>query len=257
MNVCGKALPPKAATLLGTNTFLLVLGVPLALTLHSAFQSSGDFLASRFVEMLIRLAAIGLLCQVVFYYSELYNLQIARDLREQAWRILSATGIVMLTLAVVFFVFPQLNPGRDALLGLPVASIAVLLLTRQLAIVNRRTRVALIGSEHSCRALAESIRQYPEWNLQVLASLDADAVSSLNPTDPFDRIIVCPDAHLSTEDLELLLREKARGVRVERAAQFYEQATGRVQLDAVDPAWFVFSNGFEISRQKLVQKRCF
>lgn len=44
---------------------------------------------------------------------------------------------------------------------------------------------------------------------------------------------------------------------MESAAQFFEQATGRVQLDEVDPAWFVFSSGFQHSRRKLIIKRCF
>lgn len=257
MNVCGKALPPKAVTLLGTNTFLLVLCVPLILTLHSTIETSDVFPAGRFAETLIKLAAIGLLCQVVFYYSELYNLQIARNLREQTWRILGATGIVMLTLAVTFWILPVLSPGRDALLGLPVASIAVLLLTRRLAIASRSTKVALIGPEPSCSSLENSIRQYPEWNLQVIATYRSDELSSLAVPGLFDRIIVCADAHLDTSGLDRLIQVKMRGVRVESAAQFFEQATGRVQLDAVNPEWFVFSNGFENSRRKLLLKRCF
>lgn len=257
MNVCGKTLPPKAATLLGTNTFLLVLCVPLLLTMHGAVERSGDLVAEGFAETLLRLTAIGSLCQIVFYYSELYNLQIARNLREQTWRVLSATGIVMLTLAAIFFVFPALSPGRDALLGLPIASIAVVLLTRQLAIVNRRTTVALVGPEPSCSALKETIREYSEWNLEVAASFRPDEFASLTEQQQFDRIIVSADAHLDSTGMDRLIHVKMRGVRVESAAQFYEQATGRVQLDEVDPRWFVFSNGFDVSRRRLFLKRCF
>lgn len=258
MNICGKALPPKAATLLGTNTLLLVLCVPLILTLHSTIVTSDVFPAGRFVETLIRLSAIGLLCQVVFYYFELYNLQIVRNHRERTWRVLGATGIVMLTLAAIFWIFPALSPGRDALLGLPVASIAVLFLTRRLAIVSRRTTVALIGPETSCSSLEDSIRDYPEWNLQVIATYRPNELSSLTVPGHLHRIIVCADAHLDNGGLDRLIHAKTRGVRVESAAQFYEQATGRVQLDAVNLEWFVSSNGFENNnRRKLILKRCF
>lgn len=257
MNVCGKALPPKAATLLGTNTLLLVLCVPLILTMHSATLASEGFPMDRFTERLVRLAAIGMFCQVVFYYSQLYNLQIARNLREQIWRILGAVGVVMLALAAMFWIFPALSPGRDALLGLPLASVMVLLLTRQLAIVTRRERVVLIGPESSCRSLAESIGEYPEWNLDVRATCRADQLAALESTERLGRIIVCSDAHLDASALERLVQIKLRGVHVESAAQFYEQATGRVPVDEVNPEWFVFSKGFENSRRKLLLKRCF
>jgi len=256
MNVCGKALPPKAATLLGANSVLLVLCVPFMLSVHSAIGYS-LVPAGQFAETLVRLAVIGLFCQMVFYYSDLYNLQIARDVREQTWRILRANGIVMLALATAFWVFPYLSPGRDALLGLPVASCVVLLLSRHFAIARRRTVVALVGSESSCEALQESIRQYPEWNLQVRSTYRSSELQTLAVPGPFDRIIVCADAHLDRGGLERLTQVKMRGVRIGSAAQFYEEAGGRVQLDEVNPEWFVFSSGFENSRRKLFLKRCF
>lgn len=257
MNVCGKALPPKAAALLLTNTLLLVLCAPLLLSAHSYNSATDSGLVGRFGETLVRLGAIGIFCQVVFYYSQLYNLQIARNLREQIWRVLGSTGMVMLLLAGLFWIFPALSPGRDALLGLPLASITVLLVTRQLVIVTQSTRAILVGPEASCRALAEGFSQYPEWNLQVESVQDEVALMAARPVGTHSRIIVCADAHLDAGMLGRLMELKLRGVPVENAAQFYEGVTGRVQLDQVTPEWFVFSSGFDISRGRLRIKRCF
>lgn len=254
MNVCGKALPPKSASLLGTNIVLLVVGVPLLLSLHS---SSSGTPASQFTETLVRLMAIGLFCQAVFYYAELYNLQIARSVHEQLWRMLGAVGIVMLVLAMVFWAAPDLSPGRDALLGLPLASMAVLLLTRGIAVPARSSKVALIGPEPSCAAFRADLAHYPEWNLEVVGSFRSENVCRLASIGGLDRIIVSADAKLHQDALRDLIPLKMRGIRVESAAQFFEQATGRVQVDEVDPAWFVFSNGFQNSRRKLLIKRCF
>jgi len=256
MNVCGKALPPKAASLLGTNIVLLVIGVPLMLSFHSLGASSGTP-AAQFTDILIRLMAIGLFCQAVFYYAELYNLQIARSVREQVWRMLGAVGVVMLVLAVVFWAAPDLNPGRDALLGLPLASMAVLVLTRGIAVPARSAKVALVGPETSCASLRADLARYPEWNLEVVGSYRSENICRLASAERVDRIIVSADAGLSIDALHHLIHLKTRGVRVESAAQFFEQATGRVQLDEVDPAWFVFSSGFEHSPRKLIIKRCF
>jgi exopolysaccharide biosynthesis polyprenyl glycosylphosphotransferase len=254
MNVCGKALPPKAASLLGTNIVLLVIGVPLILSVHSL---SSETPTVRFTETLIRLMGIGLLCQAVFYYAELYNLQIARNVREQLWRMLGAVGVVMLVLAIVFWAAPDLSPGRDALLGLPLASMTVLLLTRGIAVPARSSKVALVGPESSCALLRAELAQYPEWNMEVLGSFRSDNVCRLASSDPLDRIIVSADAELSQDALHHLIALKMRSIKVESAAQFFEQATGRVQIDEVDPAWFVFSSGFENSQRKLIIKRCF
>lgn len=254
MNVCGKALPPKAASLLGVNILLLVIGVPLMLSFHS---SSSATPAAQFTETLIRLMGIGLLCQAVFYYAELYNLQIARNVREQLWRMLGAVGVVLLVLAVAFWAVPDLNPGRDALLGLPLASMAVLVLTRGISVPTRTTKVALVGPESSCALLRADLAQYPEWNMEVVGTFRSENVCRLVSSDTLDRIIVSADAELSQDALHHLIQLKMRSIRVERAAQFFEQATGRVQLDEVDPAWFVFSSGFENSQRKLIIKRCF
>jgi exopolysaccharide biosynthesis polyprenyl glycosylphosphotransferase len=256
MNVCGKTLPPNAATLLGTNIALLVIGVPLLLTFHSYSTASGMTSTGRFVETLSRLVAIGLFCQLVFYHSDLYNLQIARCAREQIWRILCAVGIVMLVLAIVFWILPALSPGRDALLGLPLASIAVLFLTRGIALPARHSRVALVGPDSSCASLRTSFAQYPEWNLTVVGSYRSEDVLRLQPAD-LDHVVVSADAHPGSKGLYHLIHLKMLGIRVESAAQFYERATGRVQLDEVDPEWFAFSKGFENSRRKLLLKRCF
>src|SRR5438067_1061817 len=179
MNVCGKALPPKAASLLGTNIVLLTIGVPLVLSFHSSSFAASETPATQFAETLIRLVAIGLFCQIVFYYAELYNLQIARNIHEQLWRMLGAVGVVMLVLAIVFWAIPSLSPGRDALLGLPLASGAVLVLTRGIAMPARPVRIALIGPEFSCTSLRAGLAQYPEWNLQVAGSYRPENVSRL------------------------------------------------------------------------------
>ncbi len=254
MHVCGKALPPKAASLLGANIVLLVIGVPWLLSLHSSLSGLP---ATQFSDTLIRLMAIGLFCQAVFYYAELYNPQIARSVREQLWRMLGAIGLVMLVLAIVFWAAPDLSPGRDALLGLPFASMGVLVLTRGIALPARSSKVVLVGPDSSSASLRADLARYPEWNLEVVGTFRSDTVCRLASSERPDRIIVSGDAGLSPEALHHLIHLKMQGILVESAAQFFEQATGRVQLDEVDPAWFVFSSGFANSQRKLIIKRCF
>ena len=69
------------------------------------------------------------------------------------------------------------------------------------------------------------------------------------------KIVVCAEANLDEVLMRKLMECKLRGVEVESAAQFYERATGRVQLDQIDAGWFVFSNGFKNSRRRRIVKR--
>ena len=133
MRVCGKALPPKAALLLGTNIVLLGFCVPMLLAVRG-WGTGYEAVWYAPLTMMVRLVPVGLFCQAVFYYHELYNLQVIRSGREQAWRLLQGTGVAMLLLALVYAAVPRWSPGRDALLYLAPCLIAVVFLTRLLAL---------------------------------------------------------------------------------------------------------------------------
>src|SRR3546814_16883538 len=46
-----------------------------------------------------------------------------------------------------------------------------------------------------------------------------------------------------------LLRIKTTGVHVNDLSSFLERETGRVDLDSVNPSWFIFSDGFSSGRR--------
>jgi exopolysaccharide biosynthesis polyprenyl glycosylphosphotransferase len=257
MRVFGKALPPKAATLLGTNIVLLGVCVPAVLALHG--WSGKMELANwpAFVSVLVKLVPVSLFYQMVLYYHELYNLQIIRKPNEQVWRLLRGTGIAMLVLAVVYALMPQWSPGRDALLGLTPCLMAVVVFTRLFALTNRRVRVAIIGPEQSRDALTKTINECSEWNMDVIESYEADSAPSAAAAAYLDRVIVCAETPRSPELIDQLIDLKMHGIRVESAARFFEQATGRVYVDEIRPEWFVFSSGFENGRRKRLLKRAF
>ena len=209
------------------------------------------------VGLFVRLMAVGLLCQLMFYYYELYNLQLVRNSAEQLWRLLSAIGMAMLLLAVAFAIVPSLSPGRDALVGLAPALVAVVVVSRLVVVAPRRTRVAIIGEDASCDAVQEEIESCSEWNMELVRRFAADEIPTTEMAVQSDRIIVCADSHQTPEMIDRLIELKMRGVRVEAAARFFEEAIGRVQVNEIRPDWFVFSSGFENGRGKRLIKRCF
>jgi exopolysaccharide biosynthesis polyprenyl glycosylphosphotransferase len=257
MRFCGKALPPKAATLLGSNIVLLCGFLPAILVLHGWTMNRASLGFPGALSMLIRLIPVGLLCQVVFYYHELYNLQIIRRFNEQLWRLLQGIGVAMILLAGVYTLMPGWSPGTDALMGLAPCLIAVVVGTRLLALPGRRSRVAIIGHEDRRISVLETIEACPEWNLEPVQAFDGDEVHRTAVVRSLDHVIVCEDARHSPRLIDLLMDMKMTGVRVESAADFFEQATGRVYVDETRPEWFVFSSGFENGSRKRIIKRGF
>ena len=63
-----------------------------------------------------------------------------------------------------------------------------------------------------------------------------------------DRIVVGLSDRRGQLPIEELLRAKLSGVRVEDAATTYERITGKILLDDLKPSWLIFSDGFRASR---------
>jgi sugar transferase (PEP-CTERM system associated) len=54
-----------------------------------------------------------------------------------------------------------------------------------------------------------------------------------------------------------VLNCKLRGVEIVDAPSFYEQVTGKLLIENITPSWFIFSDGFKITRSKRFYKRVF
>jgi len=239
------------------NIVLLVFCVPTLLAVRAWTVASGRSDLEGVISLLVRLIPVGALSQVVFYYHELYNLQIISNFGEQLWRLLRGAGIAVLVLALVYWLVPGWSPGRGALLALVPSLFAVVLFSRVFALPGRRSRLAIIGREESLEALRSTVEACAEWNMELIQTYDGDCTLASITSCNLDRVIVCADIPSTSELIECLTELKMRGVRVESAARFYEQATGRVPVDEIRPEWIVFSSGFENGRQKRLVKRLF
>jgi len=70
-------------------------------------------------------------------------------------------------------------------------------------------------------------------------------------------VITEPGVEEREEFTSMLIECKFRGVRIQHAPDFYEELNKKVWLEALWPGWFLFSEGFQLSRTKQVFKRMF
>ncbi len=256
MLICGKALPPRAALLLTSDFLLFSLVLPLLLA-SSLLVLLPWAHPHASLALFARLAGAGLLCQVVYYYNDLYNLQTVRRPGRVLLGLFQATGMLLLLLGAVYAAWPRVSPGIDRILALLAMLFVTAGASRALALPRRREQVLVVGGTDQADAVADAIAACPEWNIRVRSRLSAPELCAYAaPPYPCNGIIVCGDG----ADLPLmhtLLDWKLRGLRVEAANSFYERALGRVSIDQLQPEWFVFSTGFANGERKRVLKRLF
>ena len=261
MRVCGKALPPRAALLLTFDFLSLVLVTPLLFMVPVLADGQARPLSSLMLS-LSRLMVAGLACQAIFYYNELYNLQVVRRPGAVLVCVLRAFGLLFLFLAAASIAAPTLAPVLSRVLLFAFVLGLVAVFTRMVALPRERERVLLLSAGEEATDLHETILECPEWNMEVLqilhpAHLAARLPLGARPGARYDRIIVSDTKAQSPATLERLLHWKLQGLRIEGAQDFYERATGRVRVDRLTPDQFVFSYEYENSAGKRRAKRVF
>jgi len=215
-------------------------------------------------------AALTIACAVAFYYCELYDLRVARSLRECAPRFVRALGLVLVAVAIADIVLRiETRDGTALVTGLAVAT-ALLLIGRACCYGLLRRRpysqtVLILGGGHLAAALVQEIavRPHLRWALALvtetlptsgrspfrypvsgtLAQL-ASVVERVHP----QRIVVALDERRRAEVMPVLLEARGRGIRVEDGVDVYERITGKLAIEVLPAASLVFAKGFRVAR---------
>jgi sugar transferase (PEP-CTERM system associated) len=222
-----------------------------------------------------KIALVTVLCQLCFYYNDLYDLTVVSSSRELVIRLLQAAGAAAIVLAVACFVVPSLilDPGTFVTaLGVFVISV----LTWRLAFnylardPHLEERVLIIGTGYTARMLAQQIGRQQDFAYRLVGFVDEGEAEVVrhhdvlgNATDirrivaeqHVDRIIVGLSDRRGRLPIEELLSAKLSGVRVEDATTTYERLTGKILIDDLKPSWLIFSDGFRASRITRIVKR--
>jgi len=211
-------------------------------------------------------------CVGAFYYCDLYDFRVARNVRTCAPRLLKALGLVVVAVAAA----DALIPAHALHEGMPVAG--VLLVAAALPLGARaalygfiRTRpyaqtVLLLGGGRLARMLADEIvaRPHLRWAVGVVT----DATPPASGRSPFrypvlgglerlarivervrpHRIVVTLPERRRPEVMPALLEARGRGIMVEDAVDVYERITGKLAIEVLAPSSLVFSKGFRVAR---------
>ncbi len=265
MQVFNRHVSGRGLTVFGFETVLITGAILLAAQMHGSFDAA--------INGVWRVVLITALCELSFYYNDLYDLTIVHSTIELAVRILQGAGAVAVVLAILSLLAPGVLIGSGTfltalglmLIAVPAWRLAFDGVTRDSRLEER---VLILGTGPAARSVAELITAQHDYTYRVVGFVDDAPVSDAPPvvgttselTDLIrrqhvDRVVVSMSDRRGRMPIRELLQAKMSGVRVEDAATMYERLTGKILIDEIKPSWLIFSDGFRASRATRSAKR--
>jgi len=269
MQLFNRSVSPRGVTAFAFE-ILLVFG-SLALAVH--LDGSADLTA-----VVWKLLVITAVCQLCFYYGDLYDFTAVHSWREMLARLFMASGAAAILIALTSIAVPWLFLGEgivvSSLVFILIAIVAWRLLFLRLArSAHMQERLLIVGTGPSARRVARLILDQHDYPYHVVGFIDDDPAmvgrSIVNPRvlgTPADidriirdhdigRIVVGLADRRGRLPIDELLAAKLSGVRVEDPETIFERLTGKILLDDLKPSWLIFSDGFRARRLTRLVKR--
>ncbi len=269
MQLFSRYVSPRGLTVFGCEIFLIFGSVAIAARVHGA--------GADVAHDLWKIALITGLCQLCFYYNDLYDLTIVHSSRELLIRLLQGAGAASILVGLLYLLVPSIAIGNgifaSSLVIFLLAIIAWRLIFNRLAYASQlEERVLIVGTGPTARRVARQIQSQHDFGYRVIGFIDDSPTHGygiLNPATlgaaediPYivtrydvDRIVVGLSDRRGRLPISELLQAKLSGVRVEDATTTYERLTGKILIDDLKPSWLIFSEGFVISRWTRFWKR--
>ena len=257
---------PYAVLLLGLiDGALLLLAANAAWTLRAA-QIGMD--PGTFSDRLAGLAAFVAAVQAAMIAVGVYGSEALRSLRFAGARLLVAVSLAIITLAFLDFLLPGSTFWRSTLLYAMGLAIVLLMLNRLIVggILGAnafRRRVLVLGAGPRAARLRQ-LGERPESGFAIVGCVDMSEgkprVGQAIPRGAIDdlstfvadlgasEVVLALEERRNALPVKDLLRVKTTGVHVNDFSSFMERETGRVDLDALNPSWLIFSDGFSSGR---------
>ena len=268
MQVFNRNVSGRGLTVFGFELVLISGSMVLAANLHGSADEPS--------AVALKIVLVTALCQLCFYYNDLYDLTVVQSSREVIIRLLQATGAAAIVLAVACVTVPSLILDPSTFLtALGVFVIAVASWRVAFNYFSRdphlEERVLVVGTGHTAQLVARQIGGQQDFAYRLVGFVDDDEgievvrhhevlgkaadLGAIIAEHQIDRIIVGLSDRRGRLPIHELLQAKLSGVRVEDATTTYERLTGKILLEALRPSALLLADGFRVSRGRRAIKR--
>ncbi|MDM8010414.1 MAG: TIGR03013 family PEP-CTERM/XrtA system glycosyltransferase [Parasphingorhabdus sp.] len=199
----------------------------------------------------------------------IYGPEALQSLRFAAARILVAISLGVIFLSLMSFAMPGVTLWRSNSLYAMVLAILFLMVVRillgtildsdifkrRLLILGAGPRAGRIAAMEKRQENGFTIAGYVDMNegpSLIESAVKRQDIANL-PQHVIDlavsEVVVALEERRNSLPVADLLTIKTTGVHVNELSSFLERETGRVDLDSVNPSWFIFSDGFSSGRR--------
>ncbi len=272
--IFGKTYPLRKLILfIWEGLFLLSL-----LTFSDFFIQKNNLYIFNDIYLWIRYILIVFVCLLGLYYRDLYSFKAGITYLDMTSRLIQALGGSSIVLGCLFFAIPALTPGRLTF----IATILVFILSSSLwryfylTILKQKwfaTPVFLVASGRLAETIFNEIRENPDCGFRVSGiawpNMPKDLVfdSSIYMLDAYNdlynhvqkvgaqKVIGAFDERRGIMPVKELLRCRMNGIPVIEGETFYENLTGKILVEKINPSWLIFHEGFQKDWATLAGKK--
>ncbi|ADW16510.1 sugar transferase, PEP-CTERM system associated [Desulfobulbus propionicus DSM 2032] len=253
----------------GVLIFSSVLGILIV------FSSWDSFLVTP-SEYTLRSMTVTLVFQLSLYFYDLYDLRKPGTTTDTFIRMMQAFGVGCIVLALLYTLFPSIIISTFIFWACYLIICASLLAWRSLyyLVLEKKlfaSEILIVGMGEMAEKIATEIKNNRESGF-VIAALVGSGPPTFDHADipvlanlaemnneprlsSVERIVVALDDRRGTMPIAELLHNKLRGLLIEDGISFYEAITGKILVEKVNPAWLIFSEGFDCGRMTYLIKR--
>lgn len=267
---------PYPLLLLGiVDLFLLVVAAEISWIFRA---SQIGMIAGSIYDRPAPIISFALALEVALIAVGVYGTEALQSLRFAAARILVAISLGVIFLSIMAFILPGVTLWRSNSLYAMILSIVLLMTVRimlgtildsdifkrRLLILGagpRANRIAELASKQESGFIVGGYVDMNEGPAIVKMAVKRSDIEDL-PQHVIDlevsEVVLALEERRNSLPVADLLTIKTTGVHVNDMSSFLERETGRVDLDSVNPSWFIFSDGFSSGRRiSTVFKRSF
>lgn len=267
---------PGSLLLLGMVEYLLLIAI-MYMALFFRWADIDD-LHNSLTSYLPQAITFATAFIVTMFALGLYNKDHVRDIGTVLTRLLFSFFFGFISLALLFYIYPELAIWRSALaiaIGISLVGIMCVrwihLQFADLQAFKRRTLVLGIGEKAAkVEALAQKSQAQSFVCVGFVPLSDKDtlvqersniwgnmSLPDLVREQTVEEIVVAIDERRGGMPVSALLECKLQGVMVTDFSTFWERENGKMDLDALYPSWLIFSDGFVGGWAQALSKRTF
>ncbi len=226
-----------------------------------------------------KLVLISLVCLLSLYYHGLYTFRAGYSYLEMAITLFQALGWASIALGFLFFVLPSLMPGKWIYARSILVFVAISSVWRFAYVVILKkgvgtTPLLLVGQGDFPEKIINEVQGHGDCGFKISGIIllnggkdrqesikgipcfynVEDYMSCLKETGA-EGIVVAMDERRGRLPVQELLRCKMQGIAVLEGETFYEEITGKIIVDKINPSWLIFHEGFQKSWFMMTGKR--